>query len=111
VQRHPWVAEASVTRWMSGTLRISVTERVPVALALDDAGRPAFYFDAAGFRMPIASAERGTVYDVPLLHGFGPYQPTTPVDDASVLDLLATLAALDDRSEEHTSELQSRENL
>src|SRR5690554_4721872 len=34
VRRHPWVAEARVTRWMTGTLGIRVSERVPVALVL-----------------------------------------------------------------------------
>ena len=108
VRRHPWVAEASVTRWLTGTLGISVTERVPVALALDAAGRPAFYFDAAGFRMPVesAAAGRSAAFDVPLLHGFGPYQPTMPVDDASVLDLLAALAALDDATDALVSSVE-----
>lgn len=106
VRRHPWVADASVTRWVTGTLGISVEERVPVALALDDAGRPDYYFDAAGFRMPVASAARGAVYDVPLLHGFGPYQPTTPVDDEAVRDLLAALAGLDDATDALVSSVE-----
>ena len=92
VQRHPWVADARVTRWMTGTLGIDVTERVPVALVLDGAGRPAYFFDAAGFRMP---AVVSATYDVPLLSGVFPeYQPTQPTDDAAVLDLLTTLATL-----------------
>lgn len=103
VRRHPWVADASVTRWVTGTLGIGVTERVPVALALDAAGRPAYYFDAAGFRMPVV---RGAAYDVPLLHGFGPYLPTTPVDDAPTLDLLATLAALDPETDALVSSVE-----
>ncbi len=97
IRRHPWVAEAGVTRWMTGTLGIGVTERVPVALVLDAAGRPSFFFDAAGFMMPTvpAGAGRGAAYDVPLLQGrFGTYQPTQPTEDAAVRDLLAALAAV-----------------
>ncbi len=90
-RRHPWVERASVTRWPTGTLEIAVVERVPTALVLDASGRPAFFFDAAGFTMP---AVPGAAYDVPLLTGaFGRFQPTTPTDDAAVLDLLAALAA------------------
>lgn len=92
IRRHPWVAEAGVTRWMTGTLSIGVTERVPVALVLDGAGRPSYFFDAAGFMMPLAA---GAAYDVPLLQGrFGPYQPTQPTEDSAVLGLLAALAAV-----------------
>jgi cell division protein FtsQ len=95
VRRHPWVAEASVTRWVTGTLSIDVEERVPTALVLDGDGRPAYFFDAAGFRMPAVAPRPGHAYDVPLLRGrFGDYQPTTPVEDEAVRDLLATLAAL-----------------
>jgi cell division protein FtsQ len=96
VRRHPWVAEASVTRWMTGTLGIRVTERVPTALVLDAAGGPGYFFDAAGFMMPAVAADpgRGVVYDVPLLQGrFGDYRPTQPAEDDAVRDLLATLAA------------------
>ena len=101
VQRHPWVAEASVTRWMTGTVGISVEERVPVALVLDGSGRPTYFFDAAGFMMPLAPR---TAYDVPLLQGHRwAFHPTQPTDDAATLDLLAALAALD----EHTDALVS----
>ena len=48
VVRHPWVASATVRRLPTGTLRVAVDERVPVALALDAAGRPAHFLDAAG---------------------------------------------------------------
>lgn len=92
VRRHPWVAEASVTRWMTGTLGIRVTERVPAALVLDGNGRPSYFFDAAGFMMPFVAGAR---YDVPLFQGrFGEYRPTQPVEDEAVRDLLATLAAV-----------------
>lgn len=107
VRRHPWVADASVTRWVTGTLGISVTERVPVALALDADGRPSYYFDAAGFRMPVTPvAPSNAVYDVPLLHGFGEYQPTTPVDDADARELLATLAGLDEATDALVSSVE-----
>jgi cell division protein FtsQ len=95
VRRHPWVAEAGVTRWMTGTLSIDVAERVPAALVLDERGRPAYFVDAAGFMMPVPPPQPGRAYDVPLLHGrFGAYQPTTPVADAAIRDLVTALAAL-----------------
>lgn len=89
-RRHPWVEDARVTRWPTGTLGIAVTERVPVALVLDDVGKPRYFFDAAGFQMPVVT---GAAYDVPLLSGaFGPFRPTQPTGDATVLELLAALA-------------------
>ncbi len=104
VRRHPWVQEASVTRWMTGTLAIAVTERMPVALVLDGAGRPSYFFDAAGFMMPLAA---GAAYDVPLLQGrFPAYQPTQPVEDAAVLDLLAVLAAVPDATDALVSSVE-----
>lgn len=104
VQRHPWVAEASVTRWMTGTLGISVTERVPVALVLDGSGRQAYFFDAAGFMMPLAP---GAAYDVPLLQGRLPaFQPTQPTDDIATLDLLAALASLDEQTDALVSSIE-----
>ncbi|MEP0547123.1 MAG: FtsQ-type POTRA domain-containing protein [Rhodothermales bacterium] len=104
VRRHPWVAEASVTRWMTGTLAVDVTERVPVALVLDGAGRPSYFFDAAGFMMPLAA---GAAYDVPLFQGrFPAYQPTQPVEDAAVLDLLAVLAAVPDATDALVSSVE-----
>ena len=104
VRRHPWVQEASVTRWMTGTLGIDVIERMPVALVLDAAGRPAYFFDAAGFMMPLAA---GAAYDVPLLQGrFPTYQPTQPAEDAAVLDLLAVLAAVPEATDALVSSVE-----
>lgn len=104
VRRHPWVQDASVTRWMTGTLAVDVTERVPVALVFDGAGRPAYFFDAAGFMMPLVA---GAVYDVPLLQGrFPAYQPTQPIEDAAVLDLLAVLAAVPDATDALVSSVE-----
>lgn len=95
VQRHPWVREAHVTRLPTGTLKIRVEEREPVALALTEAGTPAYYLDREGFRMPVAALRPGgPVYDVPLVRGAGPYAPQRH-DDASVRALAAALAELD----------------
>ncbi|MEM1117357.1 MAG: FtsQ-type POTRA domain-containing protein, partial [Bacteroidota bacterium] len=93
-ERHPWVRTASVRRLPTGTLRVKVEERTPVALALDAAGRPNHFLDADGYRMPV-SAAAPTLYDVPVLHGAPAYHPTQPVDGglASLLVALGTADA------------------
>ncbi len=104
VARHPWVASASVRRLPTGTLRIAVAERTPVALVLDGAGRPSHFLDAAGFAMPVAAASPA-LYDVPVLHGAPPYHPTQPVASAGLRSLLAALARADDATLALVSEI------
>jgi len=94
VQRHPWVRRATVRRLPTGTLRIAVEERQPVALVLDGAGRPAHFLDAAGFAMPVAAASPA-LYDVPVLRGAPPYHPTQPVESAGLRSLLGALSRAD----------------
>lgn len=90
VERHPWVEAATTYRLPTGTLRISVTERTPVALALDAEGAPAYYLDRQGFCMPRVE---GAAYDVPLLRGLGEdtYHPVRPIQHTSVRAMLAAL--------------------
>jgi len=91
VRRHPWVQDASVMRLPTGTLRISVTERTPAALAMTADGAPAFYVDRSGFCMPLPDSAD---YDVPLLYGLADaYSPTRPVAHAAVRDLLEAMTA------------------
>lgn len=93
VVRHPWVQEANVTRLFSGTLRIAIDERTPVALLLDGNGRPNYFLDAEGYRMPLA---KDAVFDVPLIRGFSEaYHPVRPIQNPSMQALLATLATID----------------
>ena len=89
-QRHPWVRRAHVRRLPTGTLRIRVEERTPVALVLGADGAPHHFLDAEGFAMP---AVEGALADVPLLTGAPPYHPTQPVQDAGLRELLAALAS------------------
>jgi cell division protein FtsQ len=100
VRRHPWVEDADVRRWPTGTLELAVTERVPVALAIGRDGRAAYYLDGAGHQMPVPPRPEGTApvaYDVPLVRGHLPtFRPTLPVEDEPLLALLATLAQLPD---------------
>ena len=91
VRRHPWVQDASAMRLPTGTLRISVTERTPAALAMADDGTLAFYVDRHGFCMPLPDSAD---YDVPLLYGLADaYSPTQPVAHAAVRDVLGALPA------------------
>ncbi|MEL6443585.1 MAG: FtsQ-type POTRA domain-containing protein [Bacteroidota bacterium] len=109
--RHPWVAEATVRRGATGTLSVRVTERVPVALALDAAGRPARYYDAHGYAMPLVPTTNETAvrYDLPLLRGRLPEShPTQPVEDAALRGLLAALPTLPPATDALVSEVERR---
>ena len=104
VRRHPWVRTARATRFPTGTLRISVQERIPMMLVMDRRGRPAHYLDRAGFAMPLAA---GAVYDVPLLRGLSErYHPVRRLQDARVRALLALFATLDAETDALVSELE-----
>jgi len=93
VERHPWVREASVRRWMTGTVSISVDERQPVMLALSPDGRPWMYLDAYGYAMPVTETSRRAGYDLPLLTGRLPaVDQAAPLADAPLRRLLAALA-------------------
>jgi cell division protein FtsQ len=63
--RDPWVKEASVKRILPGTLRVTVTERTPGALAL--IGGCVYVVDDGGFVMGPAGPD--FPYDLPLLVG------------------------------------------
>jgi cell division protein FtsQ len=103
VKRHPWVREASVTRFPTGVLLIHVEERVPVVLQMEATGRPARYLDAEGYAMPLG---KGTAADVPLLHGVrGPVHPMRPVQDERVRALLSALAAMPEAERALISEI------
>jgi len=94
VARDPWVESARVSRRPNGAVHVRVTERRPVALALDASGRPAHYFDASGHMMPAVPSALRQGYDVPLFVGALPrFLPTQPVEDAALRRLLAALAA------------------
>ena len=64
-QRDPWVKEASVKRILPGTLRVSVKERTPGALAVLHG--LVFVVDDGGFVM--GPAGPGLSFDLPLLTG------------------------------------------
>ncbi|HET6567034.1 MAG TPA: FtsQ-type POTRA domain-containing protein [Rhodothermales bacterium] len=92
VRRHPWVKQAMVERVPTGTVRIRVTERVPVAEALSPTGAPAYFLDDTGVKLPIVE---DAAYDVPLIRGIRTSEEKAPaVGNASVRALLASLAGL-----------------
>lgn len=89
VRRHPWVKDASVTRFPNATLGIEVFERKPALLHIDHIGVPDRYLDAEGFQMPFT---REAVYDVPLLTGLSePMHAIKPVQHRALLKLLDDL--------------------
>ena len=92
-ERHPWVRSASVRRMPTGTLRVRVEERTPVALALGRAGRPSHFLDAEGYAMP---ASPSALYDVPVVRGAPAYHAVQPVADAAFRSLLAAFGRADD---------------
>lgn len=93
VRRHPWVESASTRRLPDGTVSIRIEERTPVLLALSDDGRPAYYLDRQGHRMPFAA---GHSFPVPLLRGLTEgYHPVRPVQHAAVRALVAALPDLE----------------
>ena len=101
-ERHPWVRRASVRRLPTGTLRVSVVERVPVALVLGADGRPSHFLDAEGYAMPpVPSA----LYDVPVIRDAPPYHAVQPVADPALRSLLAALAQADDATTALVSEV------
>lgn len=102
-ERHPWVREAHIRRLPTGTLRVRVTERQPVALVLGTDGRPAHFLDARGYAMPM---RQEALADVPVLRGAIPdYHPTQPVDSRSLRELLAALASADAETDALISEI------
>lgn len=104
-QRHPWVRTAHVRRMPTGTLRVRVEERTPVALVLVD-GQPDHFLDAEGYAMPVAA---DAIYDLPLLTGAVPdYHPTQRVSSASLRELLLALGQADAATDALVSEIDWR---
>lgn len=68
--RNPWVKEATVKRILPETLRVSITERTPGALAL--VRGLVYVVDDGGFVMGPAGAD--LPYDLPLLVGLDAHQ-------------------------------------
>ena len=103
VTRHRWIEEATVTRWLTGTLSIRVRERIPVALVVGGTGRPLYYLDRDGFMLPVDTLAR---YDVPLLRGFdGDPERAVKIDDRDTLELLQALATLEPETDDLISDV------
>jgi len=90
VEQHPWVLEAHISRFPTGTLRIKIVERKPVVLVLNSSGRPAFFLDRDGIRLPLA-VERA--YDVPVFHGYSDgFSELGETSNSTVREFLRVLA-------------------
>ena len=93
IRRHPWVASVEATRWPSGVLHLRITERVPVALAVDADGAPAALLAADGAAMPPSAS--ALALDLPLVHGrVLPVNRARPVESAALRAFLAALPGL-----------------
>ncbi|WP_445665244.1 cell division protein FtsQ/DivIB [Fodinibius sp. AD559] len=68
----PYVKHADISVEPSGTMNISISERQPVALLIDD--KKKIYIDDEGIKLPIVS---GKTVDIPILYGFS----ATPMQD------------------------------
>jgi cell division protein FtsQ len=107
VRRHPWVQGASVSRQPTGSVLISLRERVPVALELDSQGRPSFFLDAEAFRMPVVY---GRAMDLPVVRRLSePYHPVTPLKQTAIRDFVALLPELEDVQDALLSEIHETE--
>mgnify|MGYP000901987626 CR=1 FL=1 len=92
VERHPWVAEATVSRALPSTLRIEVREHQPVMLlALDRL----WYLNAQGEPFRLADSDD---LDYPVLTGFPPQlvEQRPELSLAAVRGAFRVLDALDD---------------
>ena len=104
--RHPWVARASLVRLPTGTLRITVREREPIARVEGAAG---YYLDAHGFAMPPVS---DTTYHVPRLRGLpGSYHPVRPLSNDTTRAMLLALSEMPDRRRRLVAGLQWRDDI
>jgi len=102
IQHHPWVEEASVTRWPTGTLAIDIREREPVTLVIGQSGIPLYFLDRFGVMLPVDTLAH---YDVPLLRGVVANPKTGRVDDEDTLELLGVLAKMEPESDDLISDL------
>lgn len=88
--KDPWVREASVKRILPGSLRVSVAERTPAALAL--LGGLVYVVDDQGVVMGPAGPD--LPYDLPILTGLGAYKGKALEEAISAgVALLAKLSA------------------
>lgn len=94
VTRHPWVETAEITKQRARrTLSVSVTERTPAALVIDEDGGPAYYLDRTGYAMPLPDSGG---YDVPLVRGLtAEYHPVQRVAPPSLQTVLGALPGTD----------------
>lgn len=90
VEQHPWVDVATVRRFPTGTLSVRITERIPVAIAIDR-GEAVAYLDADGRVMPLV---RSAVYDVPTISGLARVNHGGIVEEETVRGMLAALAEI-----------------
>lgn len=94
VTRHPWVEAAEITKQRARrTLLISVTERTPAALVLNEKGAPTYYLDRAGYAMPLPDSGD---YDVPLVRGLdAAYHPVQQLAPPSLRTVLKAVPGTD----------------
>lgn len=109
VEAEPWVARASVTRWMNGVLEIRLRERAPVMLVVGADGRPAALLDAEGHSLPPRASALHAGMDLPLLTGVLPdLRFGEPVSDGPLRRFLAALPEIGPVSDALLSSIERR---
>lgn len=94
LEKNPWIKDAQLYFDNKGMLRVSVTEREPIARIFTSGGR-SFYLDAENHAMPLT--ERA-VAQVPVFTGFPDKRNWSKTDSLLVQDINATATFINNNS-------------
>ena len=110
VNKNPYVKSVAVHRDIPDRIRISIEERVPVAIVVMDR---LYYIDAEGYVLPPARSQ--SIFDLPVLTGLpsGEFVSGVRTKNRDALDALSILAVAQEIDEElyrNISEIHFEEN-
>lgn len=92
--KEPWIADATVSRWIPSTLRITVEERVPVAVV--DTGMTFWFVDGSGRVLSESVPDSATV--LPVIRDVPDFaaEPGVVSDSKTLRNAISVLAGLSD---------------